>query len=189
MELVEAIETRRAVRGYAATSVEKATLERLLDLAVRAPSASNSQPWAFGILQGAEVLRSYSDRAKVLCLSLIDSSPGPANYRRALSDPAFNIFYDAPALVCIYAKPTALWPHPKNDCALAAQNLMLAAHDLGLGTCWIGFAQWLFDSAELKRELGVPEHYLAVGQLVVGYPQGKLPAPTSRQVPEVVFWK
>ncbi len=188
MELMEAMRTRRSVRRYAAKPVERATIDRLLEAAALAPSASNAQPWAFGVLQGADVLQRYSDRAKALLLSLIDSNPTFSGYRRTLSNPDFNIFYDAPALICIYAKPAA-WPYPKNDCALAAQNLMLAAHDLGLGSCWVGFAQWLFDSSELKRELGVPAEYQAVGQLVVGYPQGSLPAAPARRTPEVIFWK
>jgi len=188
MELLQAIASRRAVRSYAATPVEKATLQRLLEVAVQAPSAMNAQPWAFGVLQGVELLRGYSDRAKAVCLTLMDDVPALRNYRRVLSDPASNIFHDASALVCIYAKP-APWPHPENDCALAAQNLMLAAHGLGLGSCWVGFAQWLFDSPELKMELGVPAECQSVAQLVIGYPKGSLPAPTSREAPEVLFWK
>ena len=188
MELLEAITSRRAVRRYADTPMEKALLQRLVETAIQAPSAMNAQPWAFGVLEGVEALRGYSDRVKAMCLTLMDDVPALQYYRRDLSDPAFNVFHNAPALVCIYAKP-APWPHPENDCALAAQNLMLAAHNLGLGTCWVGFAQWLFDSTDVKAELGVPAQYQAVAQLVVGHPRGSLPAPTSRKAPEMLFWK
>jgi nitroreductase len=135
------------------------------------------------VLQGAERLRGYSDRAKALQLAQPDISE---NLRARMSNPAVTIFHGAPALVCIYSKRTGLYGH--TDCAMAAYNLMLVAHGLGLGTCWIGYAHPLFDSAELKRELGVPEGYSAVAQLIVGYPEGELPPSRGRNAPEVVHW-
>ncbi len=66
---------------------------------------------------------------------------------------------------------------------------MLVAHSLGLGTCWIGMGQLLFDSTEMKRELGVPEGYSAVAQLTLGYPAGDLPPSRGRNAPEVLFWE
>jgi nitroreductase len=187
MELMEAIRTRRSVRSYEAKPVEKATLERLLEAAVQAPSASNTQPWAFGVIQGAERLKTLSDRAKALLLEQTKGNESAASLRARLSDPSFSIYYGAPALVCIYTKSTG--GHAKTDCAMAAQNLMLAAHAHGLGTCWIGLGQLLFESAEMKKELGVPAEYVPVGQLIVGHPEGSLPAPTDRKTPEVIFWE
>jgi nitroreductase len=186
LELMEAIRNRRSVRAYAAKPVEKATLEKLLDAAIQAPSANNRQPWTFGIIEGVERLRGYSDRAKAALLVQIAGNPDQAEFRARLSNPDFTIYYGAPALVCIYTKSGG---GGKGDCAMAAQNLMLAAHELGLGTCWIGLGQVLFDSPELKRELGVPAGCAAVGQLIVGYPEGELPAPTPRSAPEVLFWE
>jgi nitroreductase len=59
---------------------------------------------------------------------------------------------------------------------------------MGLGTCPIGFARPWLDRWEIKRELGVPEHYAAVFPLVVGYPAGPTPSP-SREEPEIVSWR
>jgi nitroreductase len=78
--------------------------------------------------------------------------------------------------------------NPNEDCCLAAENLMLAAYGLGLGTCPIGYARPWFDLLETKRELDVPEHYAAVFPVVVGYPAG-VPEPTPREEPNVVSWK
>jgi nitroreductase len=104
-----------------------------------------------------------------------------------MSDPTVNIFYGAPALVAIYAKGSGDWA--KTDCAMAALQFMLAAHELGLGTCWIGLGQRFFDTAELKAELGVPAEYQAAGALIVGYPEGELPPSRGRNELELLFWK
>ncbi len=186
MNLMEAIENRRSVRSYTDKKVERAALEQLLAAAVKAPSASNSQPWAFAVIQDAALLKQYSDRAKSLLLTVISPDSPLAKYRAMLANPDFNIFYNAGTLVIIYAKPGGL--ESRGDCCLAAQNLMLAAHGLGLGTCWIGFAKALLDQPELKKELGVPAEYAVVAPIIVGYPQGRIPQLT-RDEPQILFWK
>ena len=74
------------------------------------------------------------------------------------------------------------------DCCLAAQTLMLAAYGQGLGTCWIGLASMLLSSAEAKAELGVSAEYALVAPIILGYPDGAMPAP-AKNPPEIVFWK
>ena len=68
-----------------------------------------------------------------------------------LIGPGFHIFYHAPSLIVISASQTGPWA--LEDCSLAAENLMLAAHASGLGTCWIGFAQAWLETAEGKTAL------------------------------------
>jgi nitroreductase len=187
MNLVDAIEGRRSVRQYTDKPVERGALERLLQAAVRAPNAMNGQPWAFGIIEGKETLRQLSEKAKAVMLTMVGQFPQGDRYKSMLENPDYNIFYGAPALVVIYARPGRS-PMPQVDCTLAAQNLMLAAWDAGLGSCWIGFGGPLLNSAEAKRDLGVPEDYEAVAPIIVGYPAGDGPA-SPRQAPEVVFWR
>lgn len=186
MELMDAIKARRSVRQYEPRPVERTTIEQLLQAAGQAPSAVNTQPWAFGVIEGVEVLREYSARAKEHLLRMLPEFPHLARFQDMLSNPDYNLFYDAPALVIIYAKPAGL--HAAGDCCLAAQNLMLAACDQGLGTCWIGFSQAFFDQSEVKAELGVPSEYQVVAPLIVGYPDGPT-SPVPRDPPEVVFWQ
>jgi nitroreductase len=187
LNLTEAIENRRSVRSYTAQKIDRATVTKLLHAAVQAPSASNTQPWSFVVIQDAALLKDYSDRSKSLLLSTIDLDNSPhKKYRAMLSNPDFNIFYTAGTLIVIYAKP--MGRHSYGDCCLAAQNLMLAAHGLGFGTCWIGFAGTLLDTPEAKKELGVPADYSLVAPLIVGHPQGRIPQLT-RDEPEILFWK
>jgi nitroreductase len=184
MELIDAINTRRSVRSYTDKKISQEMIETLLQAAVQAPSASNSQPWCFGVIQDGSLLKQYSDRAKDHLLGCIDRQPKIAKYRDMLTNAGFNIFYNANTLVVIYAKPEG--SYPQGDCCLAAQNLMLAAHAQGLGTCWIGLSTALLDLPEPKKELGVPAEYTAVAPIIVGYPKGRIPQ-LSKQDPQIIF--
>ena len=184
MDLITALETRRSVRNYQDRGVDRDTIEKLITLATQAPSAMNSQPWAFVAITDKARLKEYSTRAKALLLSNMDMHPLMEKYRRALSKKSFNIFYNAPALVVIYAKPEG--PEPESDACLAGQNFMLAAHNEGLGSCWIGFSRELLDTREFKAELGIPEEYVAAAPMIIGYPATNPPA-VARKDPEIYF--
>jgi nitroreductase len=186
MELMEAIFHRRAVRAYTDRVVERGAVEILIRAAIQAPSAMNQQPWAFGVVQDVDLLARYSDRAKAHLLESLDTNSPLANYSDLLSNPDYNIFYDASTLVIICQKPGA--PSAAEDCCLAAQNLMLAAHGLGLGTCPIGLARPWSDLPEVKRELGIPADYAVVFPVIVGYPAQETP-PVARKEPEILFWR
>jgi nitroreductase len=100
--------------------------------------------------------------------------------------PDYDIFHGAKTLIVIYATRGRF--NPNEDCCLAAENLMLAAYGMGLGTCPIGFARPWLELPEVKRELGVPGHYTAIFPLVVGYPARKA-EPVPRNSPEIVSWQ
>lgn len=103
-----------------------------------------------------------------------------------LSDSSFNIFYNSGTLIVIYAKP--IGQHADWDCCLAAENLMLAAHEMGLGTCPIGLAWPLLERSDVKNNLNVPVDYLPVMPIIVGYP--RKPAPSvERKEPDIRCWK
>ncbi len=186
MELMEAIEARRSVRAYKPDAVEREKIERLLEAAVLAPNGMNDQPWAFGVIQDTERLKGYNERVKSFLLSKVGEWPWLERYKEYFEDPTHSVFYNAPALVTIYGKNQG--PLAQIDCTLAAENLMLAATDMGLGTCWIGFATELMNSPEVKAELGVPVEYLAVAPIIVGCADGETPS-RERNAPEVVYWR
>ena len=99
-----------------------------------------------------------------------------------LSGPKFDIFYRAPALSVIAAAEPIDWV--VENCALAAQNLMLAAYETGLGKCWIGFAQHWLATPEGKAALGLPPSYLPVAPIVVGHPLRK-PTSVPHEAPNI----
>jgi nitroreductase len=187
MELIDAIYHRRACRDYTARAVSRSVLIELLKAAVQAPTGMHAEPWAFGVFQGKARLQDYSDRAKMHYLRVFDPGGDPhAMHHDMLGDPKFNIFYNATSLVVVYAKPAGQFASV--DCCLAAQNLMLAAHGMGLGTCPIGFAQPWLDLSEVKAELGIPDDYTAVLPIIVGYP-AKAPDAVARKEPDIAIWR
>jgi nitroreductase len=185
MDFIKALETRRSVRSYQERGVDRSLVEKLITLATQAPSAMNSQPWAFVVITDKEMLEQYSTYSKELLLATMEQFPLLEKYRGVLSQKSFNIFYKAPALVVIYAKPES--PQPQDNCCLAAQNFMLSAHDAGLGTCWIGFAREFLNSPEAKAELGIPAEYTAIAPMILGWPAAESPA-VPRKAPEI-YWK
>ncbi len=115
MDILEAIAERRAIRTYTNEVLERAAVERLINLAVQAPSARDLEPWAFVILEGKARLRGFSEDAKGLLLDGPAQSESP-KMRAMLSDPSFDIFYGAPLLIVICAtsasprqRRTAVW--------------------------------------------------------------------------------
>jgi nitroreductase len=103
-----------------------------------------------------------------------------------LRDPAFSAFYGAGTLIVIYGRSKG--PLVTADCWLAAENLMLAACALGLGTCVIGAAVHAFNSADAREEFRLPGEALAVAPVVVGVPAGPAAEAPLRRDPEIIWW-
>jgi nitroreductase len=181
MELMQAINGRRSVREFTDENVSDGVLHELIVAAIQAPSAINQQPWCFVVVKNPPLLAHISDRAKA---HLLKASLGAAAhpFRDMLNDPKFHIFYHAPALIVIAAAQPTDWA--VEDCALAAENLMLAAYEAGLGTCWIGFAQHWLGTADGKAALDLPPSYVPVAPIIVGHPRRR-PAPVPRKTPSI----
>lgn len=186
MELKEAISTRRSVRKYKSQPVPEQDIRELLALAAMAPSGMNSQPWLFAVIEDREYLKELSGRSKALMLKRLQAAPHMDRYRGLLYNPDFNIFYDAPALVLIYGDKNAITYI--YDCSLAAQNLMLAAWDRGIGSCWIGFATFAGNSPEVKSELNIPGGYELVAPVILGYPENQV-GQVKRNELKIASWK
>lgn len=182
MDLDEAISGRRSVREYTTQPVDERTIRRLIDAAVRAPNAVNQQPWTFTVVRDRGVLDRISGDAKAHMLATMPSSPHSDHFRSLLGDPAFHIFYRAPVLILISGAAQGPWI--VEDCALAAQNLMLAAYAAGLGSCWIGFAQSFLNTPDGKNVLGLPAAWVPVAPITVGHPKAA-PSAVPRKEPQV----
>jgi len=178
-ETLATIFQRRAVRSYKPEKLDEATIRTLLEAAVQAPTAMHLEPWGFLVIQDAALLRRLSDGAKTLA----KAEPGSRLAQRAT--PEFNIFYDAGTLIVICGRPVG--PFVAADCWLAAENLMLAACAMGLGSCCIGFAVPILNTPSVKRELGIPDDVTAVAPIIVGVPSG-VTAPVGRKAPVILRW-
>lgn len=181
MDVTEAIYGRRAVREFTTEPVDETALRQLVDAAIQAPSAVNQQPWLFTIITDKELLARVSNEAKAHMLRTSAAALASHHFLHILNDPKFDIFYGAPVLVVISA---AGGPWAVEDCSLAAENLMLAAHATGLGTCWIGFAQGWLGTPDGKSALKLPDTDLPVAPIIVGHPKS-VPSAVSRKPPRI----
>lgn len=188
MTVMNTIYKRRAVRSYTNKSLSSDIIDNLLDAAVHAPTAMHQESWSFAVIQDQNLLKEISDNAKKL-LARERKNPSSPFHDKSLdyfTNPEFNIFYNADALIVIYGKSDK--PFINADCWLAAENLMLAACYMGLGSCVIGLAVEALNSRELKEKLQIPDDLTAFAPIILGYPSGELPE-ASRKKPKVIFKK
>jgi nitroreductase len=184
MDLETAIRARRAVRQYTDEPVSDDVLRQLIDAAILAPSAMNEQPWLFTVVRDKELLKRVSRDGKAATLAMMIASGAPGERVEKMKNPAYDILYNAPALIVIASASSGPWAAV--NCSLAAQNLMLAARAAGLGTCWIGQAQAWLASADGKAALGLPPDCTPVAAIIVGH-TAEFPPPVARK-PATVHW-
>ena len=184
----EAILARRSVRAYTQEKLDRRTVQTLLEAAVRAPTAMHEEPWAFCIVQDRQLLKRLSDRTKPLFAEEMRrrNSHGANHSFEHFSDPEFDIFHGAGTLIIICARSSS--PFVVADCWLAAENLMLAACDMGLGSCVIGSSVSALNQPMVKFELGIPDDYTAIAPIIVGTGNEMTPA-TPRKAPLILAWQ
>lgn len=177
---------RRSVRSYKSMRLDHETIESLLHAAIKAPTAMHQEPWRFVVIQDQSLLNQISTIAKPLFeRSLHSAGHARAHTDHDFSDPKFNIFYGADTLIVIVAQESGHFVEA--DCWLAAENMMLAATEMGLGTCVIGSAIMALNTPDMRERLKIPSGYAAIAPIIVGVPSG-VTAATARKDPIVLSW-
>jgi len=168
VDVFEAIKSRRSVRAFTNQSVSDEEVTKLIDAARWAPSAGNIQPWEFIVVRDPKVKRGLS--AAALDQTFIEEAPvvivACANQLRSgrgYGGRGVNLY-------CL------------QDTAAATQNMLLAAHALGLATCWVG----AFHEEEARKVLNIPNGVRPVAIIPVGHPAEKPEAPKRRSLSEIV---
>ena len=164
MEALEAIMTRRSVREYTGGPVSDDDLETILKAAMNAPSAGNERPWRFVVVREPETLRRLA-KATPFAKPLAGAGVGivVCADRRALKSPGF-------------------WPI---DTSAATENLLLAAHAIGLGGVWMGVHPIPMFKTAVRRIVGLPRLVVPVSLVAIGHP-ARLPAPVERFDPAFI---
>ncbi len=178
--IFETILGRRSVRSYSPDKVEANVLKTLLEAAVWAPTAMHKEPWGFVIVQNKEVLQNLSDLAKPLFIEELKKSGARVDFSKYIDG---NLFYDAGTLIIICGKTNGHLPVA--DCWVAAENLMLAACAMKLGSCIVGSALPAMNLPEVRSTLGIPMGFTAIAPIIIGYPDAES-APGSRKAPLIL---
>lgn len=176
--VVSTIMNRRSVRKYQARPVEHEKLALLATCAINAPSAVNRQPWLVRVVEDAKLISDVSDVYR------------KANAEQVARDPDFrNMFRNAPNIICVC---TPAKGGGELDAGLLGENVMLAAHSLGLGTCCLGGpVRFLKESPEAKffmDRLNIPADYQLCYIIAVGYPDEQ-PEARPRDASKIEFIK
>ena len=169
-EALEVMRQRRSVRSYKADPIPRELLEKVLEAGTYAPTGMGRQ---------SPIILAVTDKALRDRLAKLNAAVMGRD-----NDP----FYGAPAVLVVLADksvPTYLY-----DGSLVMGNLLNAAHDVGLGACWIHRAKEVFASEEGKailRELGVEGDYEGIGNCIIGYAAAPLPEAKPRKEGYVVW--
>ncbi len=209
MDVMEAIGNRRSIRAFKADPVPKATLQAIMEAALKAPSWGNTQPWEFAVLGGEMIEkvraatfekatasdtpnpdipapvfdRPYLDRIRSMARGLMEALGIPREDKKAGQDWMLNLsrFYGAPHLVVV-SVDASLSQLSLLDVGLALENLMLAAWNLGVGTCTEAAA---VQYPEVMRSfLKIPESKRIVLGVALGYPEMSSPVMKYQSVKE-----
>ncbi|PTB22147.1 nitroreductase [Trinickia symbiotica] len=189
---------RRSVRRYKPDAVSHYTIERLLRAAIAAPSAHNRQPWRFAVIDAfdrkAALATSMGERLRSDRLRDGDKASDverdvERSYARITSAPVIIV-------VCMTMDDMDTYPDPiRSRCeqlmavqstAMAGANLLLAAHAVGLGACWL--CAPLFCPDVIAEVLGLPAHWQAQGLITLGYPSAAAKPFLRRSVDEVAMF-
>ncbi len=181
MELYDAIKGRRSIRKFKSDPVPKEVIEKILDIAMWAPSGMNQQNWYFVVVRGKQL-----NSLKEICKQAFDK-----HIKRTVSlvfkgnpkivESTKHFFYtlgDAPVVICAYRTETPEGEFTDiQSIAAAIQNLLLASHAEGLGTCWMTGPVHLKD--EINKLLNIEGKELQA-VIPLGYPVFGPPAPKRR---------
>ena len=165
-EVIIALKTRRSIRSYKPEQITDEELRTVLEAGTWAPTAMGCQdPWIVAV-QNPELLKRISRMNAAVWGREIDP------------------FYGAPTYVLVFASDPEKWKNGVPDGSLVLGNMMLAAHAIGLGSCWINREREMFATDEgkaLMAELGLPEGLIGIGALALGYPAAPPRDPKPRK--------
>ena len=191
-EVMNTILHRRSIRRFNDRQIEEPALRQILQAGLYAPSAGGRQGVIFAVCQNREI------NERLGKIKRANSNPHMANGDNYVSreqpsiadDPKLiNAFYGAPTVITLFAPKNFLFS--QEDCAAAAENMMLAADSMGIGSCYIGQGWTAFADPygqEKLREWSIPTDHYAVMQLLLGYPRegDKHPAPKPRKANRII---
>ncbi|GAB6269884.1 nitroreductase [Smithella sp. SC_K08D17] len=204
MDLMEAIQQRRSIRAFRNKPVPKDTIMEILNIACRAPSAMNTQPWEFAVVSGkkldklrAAIVEKLKNGAPIVPDHLVVSWPNEGVYKQrqiTLAKQLFKAmdiqredtekrawwlergfrFFDAPAAIIIICDKVLGEAGPLLDLGAVMQNICLAAMQFGLGTCIED--QGVLYPEVFREHTGIPQTKRLMIAIAIGYPDLNFPA-------------
>jgi nitroreductase len=201
MDIIEAVKARKSIRAYLDRPVARSTLEEIMDIAVRAPSSMNTQPWEFVVLTGDVLTKIKDENVKLLesgatpnpevqggtyegvykqrqidlakqLFGLLEISKGDKEKRTAWTKQGFR-FFDAPAAIIAYCDKSLSFERSMYDVGAVVQTICLVALNYGLATCIQG--QGIMYPEVVRKYTKLPDSKRLVICVTIGYPDMDFP--------------
>lgn len=191
-DVLETIMHRRAIRRFGPKQIEENALQQILQAGLYAPSAGGRQGVIFAVCQDKAVNERLGKIKRANSHFRMSTATSFVSHEQpSIVDDAklTNAFYDAPTVITMFAPKNFLFS--AEDCAAAAENMMLAADALGIGSCYIGQGWTAFADPygqQILRQWSIPNDRYAVMQLLLGYPRegDRHPIPKPRKEGRVI---
>ncbi len=214
-ETEKVILERRSVRLYKDEQVPEFMVRRILEAGRFAPSAGNCQPWKFVVVRDPDLIYEMTEdvadacgifskivnytrpgREKLRTFSKImtrlrkhDLHPVPFAAVSLIGDRKLGLWHGAPTVILIFYDTRGVGC-PELDCGIAGQNMVLSAHSMGLGTCWVSFSKLLFEyNPKWKRVFGISYPFKFITSIAVGWPVGEPDGMVTRQTHAVDWYE
>jgi nitroreductase len=181
--VIETIRNRRSVRAYEPKPISRNIIKTIIEAGNQAPCMGKedergaiSQPWRFVVVEDSEFKQKLVQTTLPIWKRFFESikEADPENYKKvmdlydALLEPKDPVYYSAPVILFVIGPADD--PNPIN-CALACENVMLAATSLGLGSCYVGFGSMVKGNADVLRALELKNDERIYGPVLLGYPR------------------
>ena len=193
----EVIYNRRSVRLYKNKQVPEYLVNRILEAGRYAPSAGNAQPWKYIVVQDQKMIDEMTEEIVKVCKRVMKfadyTEPGnekkewrakllqrlmpnmfhpiPFSAMKLIADGKLGVWHGAPTVIVLLVDMRSPGK-PFVDLGITGQNMVLAAHSMGLGTCWVSFIEPLSNIPKWRKRLGIRYPYKLVTSISVGYPRG-----------------
>ncbi|MGB7538417.1 MAG: nitroreductase family protein [Anaerolineales bacterium] len=195
---IDFLTSRRSIRQYKPDPVPEPIIRRILEAAHAAPSAHNTRPWRFVVLQDPAVRRTLAERMAEAYAQDAEADGQPPDAIRARNERSVNRLSGAPLAILALLDEACLPEQAgrrtegerlllEQSAAAAVQNLLLAVQAEGLGGCWI--CAPAFCPQAVREALELPESWVAQALILAGYPAEEPRRPDGRALDEVVLWR
>lgn len=205
---------RRSIRSFKEEPLPDDMIRRILEAGRFAPSAGNMQPWRFIVVKSPEILDEMERDARIVSKVLMfcgdytksrlrriflkpfakaiirlmpnELEPVPAGLMHQIAEDRAPVFHGAPTIIIILEDVRGVGTPPV-DVGICGQNMVLAAHSMGAGTCWVGVVKLLMYLPKWKKLFGVKYPYKLYESICIGWPKGKYDGEVPREV-QLVEW-
>jgi len=164
-QVIKTIMNRRSTRKYKTEQLDQESLKAIIEAGLYAPSAHNEQSWHFTVIQDPQLIDDINIDTKIEMLKSEEEW-----VQKMAQKEGYHIFHNAPTVIIVSGRKVSMMA--REDCGAATQNILIAAESLDIGSCWVGFVTFLFNSDKREsyiKRLEISDDFTPYYAVVLGY--------------------